>query len=193
MRAFQPRPVSPIQRPKIYREPQEMPVAPAESEAPEEKNAVKKPQLAVAVLAARVARPHIVRPVVHSPEEVRQMDDYELCREFIRATGLTTLSCKHCGRDVNDREKGVQRHIYPHFMNAIRRRAEKEGLSRDMKLPKTCDSMMKRNDVCNPVNNPAYYIIHHASSDSSEIADAIEKRQEGLQAIGIATRPHRYD
>ena len=62
-----------------------------------------------------------------------------------------------------------------------------------MKLPKTCDNMMKRNDVCNPVNNPAYYIIHHVAADSSEIADAIEKRQEGLQAIGIATRPRLYD
>ena len=190
MRAFQSRPVPTIQKPKICRAPHEMP---ADSSVPEEKKLIKKPQIAAAVLAARIARPHIVRPVIYSPEEVRQMDDYKLCREFIHTTGLTTLSCKHCGRDVNDREKGVQRHVYPHFMNAIRRRAEKEGLSQNMSLPKTCDSMMKRNDVCNPVNNPAYYIIHHAAADSSEIAAAIEKRQEGLQAIGIATRPRLYE
>ena len=190
MRTFQQRPILPIQRPKICRAPQEMPAADA---LPEEMKAIKKPKAAAVVLAARIARPQIVRPVVYSPEEVQQMDDYKLCREFIRATGLTTLSCKHCGRDVNDREKGRERNIYPHFMNAIRRRAEKVGLSRDMKLPKTCDGMMKRNDVCNPVNNPAYYIIHHVAADSSEIADAIERRQEGLQAIGIATRPRRYE
>ena len=160
---------------------------------PEEKKVIKKPKIAAAVLAARVVKPPIAKPIVHSPEEVQKMDDYELCREFIRATGLTALSCKHCGRDANDREKGREQNIYPHFMNAIRRRAEKEGLYRDMKLPKTCDGMMKRNDVCNPVNNPAYYIIHHVSADSAEIADAIEKRQEGLQAIGIATRPRRYE
>ena len=166
MRSFQPRPVMQIQKPKIS---------------------------TATVLEKRINKPRVAKPVVYSSEEVRQMNNYELCREFICVTGLTCLSCKHCGRDAEDREKGVQRHIYPYFMIAIRRRAEKEGLHREMKMPKSCDAVVKRNDVCNPINNPAYYIIHHASSNSTEIAAAIEKRQEGIQAIGIVTRPYVYD
>lgn len=185
MCAFQPRPVSPVQEPKVVLLPCKM---------SEEKKVINKPRVsAAAVLAKRINKPPVAKPVIYSPEEVQQMDDYKLCREFIRVTGLTTLSCKHCGRDADNQEKGQEKNIYSHFMNAIRRRAEKKGLHRDMKLPKTCDKVLKRNDVCNPINNPAYYVIRHVSSDSSDIVNAINMRQEGLQAIGIATRPYRYD
>jgi hypothetical protein len=43
---------------------------------PEEKKVIKKPKIAAAVLAARVAKSPIATPVVHSHEEVQQMDDF---------------------------------------------------------------------------------------------------------------------
>ena len=86
----------------------------------------------------------------YTQEEVAKMCDSQLLHEFTKITGHHTLACKHCGHGTYPLER---------FLQSIRNRctkASQKGLSKDMKLPKTCDEQMKKNEENNKKENSIY-------------------------------------
>ncbi len=118
-----------------------------------------------------------------SPDEIKAMNNHVLAKHFIRITGCSTLSCTHC--------KGAKP-IVPYWMESIRTRCEKKGLSVDIKLPKTCDQQQSRNKSCNPFNNPAYSKLRSGKLTEEEKVDTIAEREENLLSIGLTPKPYRY-
>lgn len=129
----------------------------------------------------KLKRPGVAPRHSYSPNEVKEMDDNRLCVEFVRLTGHTHLVCSCCRK----------RSIDTHWIHSIRKRAMKKGLSGEMPIPKTCDAQQFRNQLCNPINNPAYSKIYRGVTDE-EKESIIQSRQEQLVGISIATRPYRH-
>ena len=118
-------------------------------------------------------RPRVAPKTHYTPEQVAQLEDDKLCAAFIRLTGCTHLSCRHC--------KG-ERPVDRFWMKSIRKRAMKKGLSAEMILPKTCDTMQSRNELCNPINNPAYTKLR--SGLTAEEQEAIMQiRKEQIESL----------
>jgi hypothetical protein len=127
-------------------------------------------------------RPCIAPKMYYTPEQVEKMDDHKLCAEFVRLTGYIQLSCTHC--------KG-ERSVDRFWMESIRKRAMKKGLSAEMTLPKTCDAMQTRNELCNPINNPAYSKLRSGITEE-EREEVIQARQSQLESISMHSRPYRH-
>ncbi len=86
----------------------------------------------------------------YTQEEVTKMCDSQLLAEFTKLTGNHTLACKHCGHGTYPLER---------FIQSIRVRCTKKsqtGLCKEMKIPKTCDEQIKKNDVRNKRENSIY-------------------------------------
>jgi hypothetical protein len=133
------------------------------------------------IAAKKLPKPGVAPRHSYSPHEVKEMDDIRLCAEFMRLTGHTHLVCSCCRK----------RSIETHWIHSIRKRAMKMGLSAEMKIPKTCDAQQFRNELCNPINNPAYSKIYRGVTDE-EKESIIQSRQEQLNGISIAARPYRH-
>jgi hypothetical protein len=133
------------------------------------------------IAAKKLPKPGVAPRHSYSPHEVKEMDDTRLCAEFVRLTGHTHLVCSCCRK----------RSIETHWIHSIRKRAMKMGLSAEMKIPKTCDAQQFRNELCNPINNPAYSKIYRGVTDE-EKESIIQSRQEQLNGISIAARPYRH-
>jgi hypothetical protein len=140
-----------------------------------------KPGVAPSVAPMKLPKPGVAPRHFYSPCEVNKMDDNRLCAEFVRLTGHTHLSCTHCST----------RPIELYWVHSIRKRAMKMGLSAEMKIPKTCDEQQSRNELCNPINNPAYSKIYQGVSHETK-KSIIQSRQELLIGISIAARPYRH-
>jgi hypothetical protein len=133
------------------------------------------------IAAKKLPKPGVAPRHSYSPHEVKEMDDTRLCAEFARLTGHTHLSCTHCRT----------RCIELYWVNSIRKRAMKLGLSAEMKIPKTCDAQQFTNELCNPINNPAYQKIYQGVSHETK-KSIVLSRQEQLNGISIAARPYRH-
>jgi hypothetical protein len=95
----------------------------------------------------------------YTKEEVAAMADAELLSAFISVTGQETVACTHCHKTDMSLDK---------FVVAIRRRCEKKGIFADMKLPKTCDNQLLRNDKRNKIANPYYYKMKKAETEEEK-------------------------
>jgi len=73
-------------------------------------------------------------------------------------------------------------------MESIRKRAMKKGLSAEMTLPKTCDTMQTRNEICNPINNPVYSKLRSGIT-KEEREEVIQDRHSQLESISMHPRP----
>ena len=143
---------------------------------------MKLPKPGIAPVAPKkLPKPGVAARHSYSPHEVKEMDDNKLCAEFVRLTGHTHLSCTHCRT----------RPIELYWVNSIRKRAMKMGLSAEMKIPKTCDAQQFTNELCNPINNPAYQKIYQGVSHETK-KSIVQSRQEQLNGISIAARPYRH-
>jgi hypothetical protein len=116
---------------------------------------------------------------------VAAMNDHQLIAEFIRLFGKMALPCTHCNGET---------HVI-NWVHSIRKRAMRNGLTTDMKLPKTCDDQQARNMISNPVNNPAYYRLRDTARlcpQDNAFALLVQQRKDGLAAVGIAAKPYKY-
>lgn len=130
-------------------------------------------------------KPKVVQ--MYTPEQVADMNDYELAQKFTYFTGLERLTCKHC--------KG-SRPILDNWMRSIRDRCMYDefagamgGLHKDMKLPKCCDKQQAGNKKRNKINNPIYRQIYLGKMDQTEL---VIKRLEAMKEIGVVTNPKYY-
>lgn len=120
----------------------------------------------------------------YTPNQISMMSDFTLLKEFRRITGCQQLECCHCGRK--------QKKLHDGWINAIRKRCmKKEGLCRNMKLPKTCDVQSSINSICNPINNPCYHVIRNVANVNT-ISNIQTIREIQLEQVGIRTNPYRY-
>ena len=122
----------------------------------------------------------------YSPNEVKEMDDFTLTREFIRITGYERLNCKHCKHGT----------ALDNWIVSIRKRClKKEGLSVKMKIPKTCDQQQAVNMMRNPVNNKVYPIMRASTiywEDETTKAAAMNRKGVLFNEIGVDVRPYKY-
>jgi len=125
----------------------------------------------------------VPKPKQYRPEEINNMDNTTLAQEFIRLTGHKTLYCKHC--------KG-EKPIEVFWINSIRKRCMKKGLSKDMELPKTCDKQQAKNTKCNVINNPIYQKLRNQTITKKEQDSLIQQRIKKMRKIGIEPNPHKY-
>ena len=107
----------------------------------------------------------ILQEVIYSKEEVAIMTDAELLSAFTGITGEDTATCSHCHRTDGPLEK---------FIIAIRRRCEKKGIFAEMKLPKTCDRALQRNEKRNKIANTYYYRIKKAETEEEKVKIRLE-------------------
>lgn len=124
----------------------------------------------------------------YSPREVSELirnnDYYTLLSEFIRITGCSELSCSHC--------KNRQKKIHVGWVEAIKRKCLKLGISEDMKLPKTCDEQLKANDISNSINNVCYPMMRQLRELGGPTTNIQTIRSRAFEKIGRKTRPYRY-
>jgi hypothetical protein len=114
----------------------------------------------------------------YTQEEVAKMCDSQLLAEFTKLTGNHTLACKHCGHCTYPLER---------FIQSIRIRCTKKsqsGLCKDMKIPKTCDEQMKKNEERNKKENVIYNkytrLLKNVMSPE-EKAELLEQRAKELE------------
>ena len=99
----------------------------------------------------------------YTPEEVFLMTDECLLKEASKIWCIDAICCLHCAR-----EKPLENFIY-----SIRKRCYKPaGLSKAVKVPKTCDKAMKTNEKMNPIVNP--------------ITNALSKEKTKLKKAGMS-------
>jgi len=110
----------------------------------------------------------MLKEIVYSKEEVAIMTDAEVLSAFIGVTGQETVACTHCHKTDCPLEK---------FVIAIRRRCEKKGIFAEMKLPKTCDNQLLRNDKRNKVANKIYYKIKKAETEEEKALLRLELKE----------------
>lgn len=123
-------------------------------------------------------------PMEYKPEQIKEMNDFELAKHFMRITGCKELHCNHC--------KGCKP-IVPNWIQSIRKRCmKKDGLWSGMKVPKTCDAQQARNSTCNPINNPTYSKLRSYKFTEEEKQHAIENREKNIKLIGLEPKPYRY-
>jgi hypothetical protein len=122
----------------------------------------------------------------YSPQEVDQMDDFILTREFMRITGYDKLNCKHCKHPTS----------LENWIVSIRKRClKKDGLSIKTKIPKTCDQQQSVNMMRNPVNNKVYPIMRASTlywEDYTTKAAAMNRKAILFNEIGLEIKPYKY-
>ena len=118
--------------------------------------------------------------------EVNEMNEYRIVGEFMRITGCEELTCTHCKRTTNVKTKWVV---------SVVKRCQRDGIYKDMKVPKTCDEMQGRNMISNPVNNPIYPKLDRRAKEILEREERnrlIQKRMDGLKKVKIDACPYKY-
>jgi RNA polymerase-binding transcription factor DksA len=122
----------------------------------------------------------------YTPQEVYQMDDFTLTREFMRITGYDKLNCKHCKHPTS----------LENWIVSIRKRClKKDGLSVKTKIPKTCDQQQAVNTMRNPVNNKVYPIMRASTlywEDYTTKAAAMNRKAILFNEIGLQIKPYKY-
>jgi hypothetical protein len=122
----------------------------------------------------------------YNPQEVGQMDDFILTREFMRITGYDRLNCKHCKHPTT----------LENWIVSIRKRClKKNGLSVKTKIPKTCDQQQAVNMMRNPVNNKVYPIMRASTlywEDYTTKAAAMNRKAILFNEIGLQIKPYKY-
>ena len=126
---------------------------------------------------------------MYSPSEVASMNDLELEEKFIKLTGIYELPCSECSKSSKS--------ISTSWMYSIRKRCLKEGLHKDIKIPKTCDRQSKRNDERNDINNKYHgqmkkYRKNPARFTIEDIKKWEEERVSELKKIGVKSRPSKH-
>jgi hypothetical protein len=117
----------------------------------------------------------------YTSEEIKNMDDYEIIEAFSRVTGQLKLYCGHCKRDTS----------LNNWLHSIRKRCEKNGLSPELSLPKTCDRQQSVNSICNPINNKVYSVLR--SSAPKRVKQIyMDAKEQCFDKIGITVNPHKY-
>jgi hypothetical protein len=122
----------------------------------------------------------------YTPLEVNEMNEYRIVGEFMRITGCEELTCTHCKRTTNVKTKWVV---------SVVKRCQRDGIYKDMKVPKTCDEMQGRNMISNPVNNPIYPKLDRRAKEILEREERnrlIQKRMDGLKKVKIDACPYKY-
>jgi hypothetical protein len=114
--------------------------------------------------------------------EVADLTDVALLSAFVRITGHKHLYCAHCRKDTL---------VEDNWSEVIRKRCEKKGLHSDLPLPKTCDVMSARNDMCNPVNN-RYYPKLRTSVKRKDVTVLSAMRASEIEELGLDSRPYKY-
>lgn len=112
----------------------------------------------------------------YSKEEVEKMTDEMIVKHFIRITGLDRLSCTHC--------KGY-RPIMPYWIVSVAKRCKKVGISKDIKLPKSCDNQAIQNDKWNMKNNALSRVLRSDKISNEEKKAYLKKRMEEDEAMGL--------
>lgn len=113
--------------------------------------------------------------------EIKNMDDYEITEAFSRVTGQQKLYCSHCKRDTS----------LNNWLHSIRKRCEKNGLSPELSLPKTCDRQQSVNSICNPINNKVYCVLR--SSATKRVKQLyMDAKEQCFDKIGITVSPYKY-
>lgn len=131
----------------------------------------------------KIQRPKTVVCKMHySPAEILQMDDQQFYAEVVRITGVTELPIHKMG----------MRPIETHWMYALRKRAMKQGLYKEMPLPKTHDKQMFVNEISNPINNPAYAKLRSIHITVEMGKEIIRTRVKGIAAQSRCPRPYKY-
>jgi hypothetical protein len=127
----------------------------------------------------------ILQKEYYTPEEVDKMDNFVLCREFIRLTGHQTLHCCHCGK----KETALD-----NWITSIRKRCLKPaGLSKDTVPPKTCDKKQAVNSICNPINNRVYPVLRSNKTSNEKKERYKYAKKVCFELIGKATKkPYKY-
>jgi hypothetical protein len=122
----------------------------------------------------------------YSSQEISQMDDFILTREFMRITGYDKLNCKHCKHPTS----------LENWIVSIRKRClKKDGLSVKTKIPKTCDQQQAVNIMRNPVNNKVYPIMRASTlnwEDYTIKAAAMNRKAILFNEIGLQIKPYKY-
>ena len=118
----------------------------------------------------------------YTSEEVSQMTDYVLCKEFIRLTGRSTLDCAHCKKPTS----------LDNWMHSIRKRCEKKGLDRNIPVPKTCDKQQAVNSICNPINNKVYPVLRSPSVSEKKKQRYLNAKAACFELIEKDTCPYKY-
>jgi hypothetical protein len=114
--------------------------------------------------------------LTYTKEEIAIMTDAEVLKAFTQVTGNETIACTHCHKTDCPLEK---------FAIAIRRRCEKNGLSAEMKLPKTCDNQLLRNDKRNKLANKFYYRIKKAETEEEKEQIRLELKEAIANSVTV--------
>jgi len=130
-----------------------------------------------------IKRPQVQIKSCYSAEEISLLSDARLLKCFIAIKGVTELYCSHCRRYTP---------IETQRMYSIRKRSTKHGLYPDTAIPKTCDVQLKRNEICNPINNIAYNTVRRANVSDEIKRGLFHWRMAHMEEIGIQTRPRIY-
>lgn len=119
----------------------------------------------------------------YTPEEVDKLNDFILCKEFIRLTGCQTLYCTHCKKHTG----------LDNWITSIRKRCLKPaGLSKDTVPPKTCDRQQAVNSICNPINNRVYPVLRSNETSNEKKERYKYAKKVCFELIGKDTQPHKY-
>jgi hypothetical protein len=119
----------------------------------------------------------------YTPEEVDKLNDFILCKEFIRLTGCQTLYCTHCKKHTG----------LDNWITSIRKRCLKPaGLSKDTVTPKTCDRQQAVNSICNPINNRVYPVLRSNETSNEKKERYKYAKKVCFELIGKDTQPHKY-
>ena len=131
----------------------------------------------------KIQRPKtVVQKMHYSPAEILHMDDQQFYAEVVRITGVTELPIHKMG----------MRPIETHWMYALRKRAMKNGLYKEMPLPKTHDKQMFVNEISNPINNPAYAKLRSIHTTAEMGKEIICMRVKSIAAQSRCPRPYKY-
>lgn len=120
----------------------------------------------------------------YTADEISLLNDYELCAEFgrIKLNGNSAMYCGHCKKETP----------FDNWVHSIRKRCMKQGLSRETKIPKTCDRQQAVNALCNPINNRVYSILRSPNTSDKKKRRYLEAKQICFEKIGKEINPYKY-
>jgi hypothetical protein len=153
-----------------------------QDESAQEKKKVKKIRKRSNIALIIVEDENEQEKNAYTSEEVSQMSDYLLCKEFIRLTGRTTLDCTHCKKPTP----------LDNWIHSIRKRCEKKGLDRNTPVPKTCDKQQAVNSICNPINNKVYPVLRSPSVSDKKKQRYLNAKAACFKLIEKNTAPYKY-
>ena len=173
-----------VSAPEPHREPEPESVSAPEPPTPKVSKQVKKIQSKkVRLIINELVWYQTEERRSYTPEEIANMNDYQLIREFQRITGCATLFCNHCKKPTP----------LENWMHSIRKRCmKKNGLSETIQLPKTCDKQQAVNAICNPINNKVYPIFRSSEATSKQKLMCMETKKIRFEDINKVVAPYKY-